>query len=77
MPPASRAAPVPVFFDIQPWGEIFIDGRPTGVTPPLMQVPVPAGHHHIEIRHGKAPAWQTDIDLQGTRLVRIAHSFSP
>jgi serine/threonine-protein kinase len=68
---------VPVSFEIRPWGEIYIDGKPTGVTPPLTQVPVPVGHHHVEIRHGSSPAWQTDIDVQGTTTVRIEHSFAP
>src|SRR5207237_9288137 len=31
----------------QPWGEITIDGKPSGQTP--QQLVVPAGHHTIEI----------------------------
>jgi len=68
---------VPVSFDIRPWGEILIDGKPTGVTPPLTQLLVPVGRHHIEIRHGNSPTWQTDIDVQGTTTVHIEHSFAP
>jgi serine/threonine-protein kinase len=75
--PPPAVANVPVSFDIRPWGEIFIDGRPTGVTPPLMQVEVPAGRHHIEIRHANAPAWQTDVDVQGTSAIHIEHGFPP
>jgi hypothetical protein len=76
-PPHSVTINVPVSFDVRPWGEIFIDGKPTGVTPPLTQVSVPVGHHHFEIRHGSSPAWQTDIDVQGTTTVRIEHNFAP
>jgi serine/threonine-protein kinase len=75
--PHSMTINVPVSFDVHPWGEIFIDGKPTGVTPPLTQVSVPVGHHHFEIRHGSSPAWQTDIDVQGTTTVRIEHNFAP
>jgi len=73
--PATIVA-VPVSFDIQPWGEIFIDGKPTGVTPPLTQVPVPAGHHHVEIRHGSSPSWETDIDIAGNSTIHIEHRFA-
>jgi serine/threonine-protein kinase len=66
---------VPVSFAIQPWGEIFIDGKPTGVTPPLTEIPMAIGHHHVEIRHGSSPSWAIEIDIAGTSPVRIEHSF--
>lgn len=75
--PSAPVITVPVSFAVQPWGEIFIDGKPTGVTPPLTEVAVPTGRHHIEIRHASAPAWATDIDIQGTSTIRIEHTFTP
>jgi serine/threonine-protein kinase len=75
--PQVAVVNVTVSFDIHPWGEIFIDGRATGVTPPLTQIQVPAGRHHVEIRHANSPTWQTDIDLQGTTAIHIEHSFAP
>ncbi len=74
--PAVPVITVPISFAIQPWGEIIIDGKPTGVTPPLTEVPVSTGRHHIEIRHPHAPTWETDIDIQGTSTFRIEHDFS-
>jgi len=74
---APIVADVPVSFDVHPWGEILIDGRPTGVTPPLTQVQVPVGRHHIEIRHANSPAWQTDVDVLGSSTVHIEHTFAP
>ena len=74
---APIVADVPVSFDVHPWGEILIDGRPTGVTPPLTQVQVPVGRHHIEIRHANSPAWQTDVDALGSSTIHIEHTFAP
>ncbi len=78
--PGGAAAPpaqAPVVFAIRPWGEIFIDGKPTGVSPPLTQVDLPAGPHHVEIRTVAAPAWEIDIDLQAGTGTRIEHTFTP
>jgi len=74
--PPVAIATVTVSFNIRPWGEIFIDGKPTGVTPPLTEVPVTTGHHHVEIRHGSSPSWQTDVDIAATSTTRIEHSFA-
>lgn len=75
--PAAPAALAPVVFAVQPWGEVFIDGRPTGVTPPLMRIELPVGPHHVEIRTATAPPWEVDIDLQGAAGARIEHTFGP
>ncbi|HUN92892.1 MAG TPA: serine/threonine-protein kinase [Burkholderiaceae bacterium] len=62
-------------FDIAPWGEIIIDGRPTGVAPPLSHVTLAAGRHTIEIRHGNQPAWIGDVDIDPARPLIIEHRF--
>jgi eukaryotic-like serine/threonine-protein kinase len=78
---AGSASPAPpgvggaVSFDIRPWGEVIIDGKPTGVVPPMKSTELPGGHHHIEIRHANAPSWQTDVDIQGPGPVMIEHVF--
>jgi len=71
----GAGAPVPVSFDIRPWGEIFIDGKAIGVAPPLAQLNLASGHHRIEVRHASAPAWQQDVDIEGPSEVKIEHRF--
>jgi eukaryotic-like serine/threonine-protein kinase len=66
---------VPVSFVVRPWGEVFIDGKATGVAPPLAGLDLPTGRHHIEIRHANSPVWQTDLDVQGSTAIRIEHAF--
>jgi serine/threonine-protein kinase len=72
---APSAALVPVALDVQPWGEIFVDGKAAGVAPPLTRVELSPGHHHVEVHHADAPPWQTDIDVGTPGGARIAHEF--
>jgi serine/threonine-protein kinase len=44
---ALAAATATLMLGADPWGEIYIDGKPYGHTP--KQIPVPAGHHDVEI----------------------------
>lgn len=37
---------------IAPWGEVHIDGKLAGITPPLTEIRLPPGKHSIEIRNG-------------------------
>jgi hypothetical protein len=62
-------------FDIAPWGEIIIDGRPTGVAPPLSHITLSAGRHKIEVRHGDQEAWVGEVDIDPARPLIIEHRF--
>ncbi len=64
-----------ISFDIRPWGEVFIDSKAAGVAPPLTQVELPDGHHHIEVRNALAPPWQTELDVHGSTAIKIEHEF--
>ena len=71
----STGGVAPVSLDIRPWGEVFVDGKAAGVSPPLNRIELPTGHHHIEVRHAAAPAWRTEIDVQGGAANKIEHQF--
>jgi hypothetical protein len=60
---------------ISPWGEVLVDGRDVGVTPPLNQLTVPAGEHVIIVRNGDAPEFRQTIHLQAGKTLQIKHSF--
>jgi serine/threonine-protein kinase len=78
-PAAERVAATlpktPVTLDVRPWGEVIVDAKPIGVSPPLTSVDLAPGRHHIEVRHDPAPPWSTDIDVQGTAPMRVEHGF--
>jgi serine/threonine protein kinase len=60
---------------ISPWGEVWVDGRRLGVTPPLRQLFLPPGFHEIILRNGDSPDVQKKIDVKAGQSVRIRHQF--
>jgi eukaryotic-like serine/threonine-protein kinase len=62
-------------FAISPWGEVYVDGRKRGVTPPMTELKLPPGTYKVEIRNtGFAPHSQT-IELGADATLRIKHRF--
>jgi serine/threonine-protein kinase len=74
-PGAKSAALVRVDFAVTPWGEVYIDGRKTGITPPLNEIRLTAGKHTIEIRNTTFQPYRQTVDLRADRSVRIKHKF--
>jgi len=75
-PAASSASGTgTVVFRIEPWGEVLIDNKPTGVSPPLIQMVLAAGPHRIEVRHGNDAPWIAHINVEATVPVTVSHRF--
>jgi serine/threonine-protein kinase len=78
---AAKAAPAVltgegrVQLDIAPWGEVFVDGRPIGVSPPLQELRLPAGRHNVEIRYGDKAAVAAQVDVDPAKALQIRHRF--
>ena len=62
-------------FSIKPWGEIMVDGKTRGVSPPIKELSIPEGRHWIEIRNGTIPGYASAVDIKAGSSVSIAHSF--
>ncbi len=74
--PSVPATPATVSLAVAPWGEIHIDGRLHGVSPPLQELELVPGRHRIEIRNGGfAPHVEVVTARSGERL-RIKHKFN-
>lgn len=73
---AAARQPAILSFDVKPFGDVYIDGNMKGRSPPLSQLAVAAGPHHIEIRNGKLPPLVTDVELATGEHMQIRHSFS-
>jgi len=71
---ASAAVGI-VLLDIGPWGEVLIDGRPVGVSPPLTELKLPAGKHALEIRHSDGRAVAAEVQVDPARPQRVRHRF--
>ena len=73
------AAPAPrigkVRLSIRPWGEVLVDGKSRGVSPPLKEISIPEGRHRIQIRNGDFPAYDSELDIKAGSKDEIAYSF--
>jgi class 3 adenylate cyclase len=79
-PPApvytSPPAPAAVSFAIAPWGEVHVDGRMQGVTPPLQELELTPGRHRIEIRNGGFAPHVVTVNAKPGQRLRIKHKFN-
>jgi class 3 adenylate cyclase len=78
-PPPSAAAPEPAAgilqLSILPWGEVFVNGRSRGVSPPLRSIELPPGAHTIEVRNTTFPAYTQRVEVRSGEPVRLRHRF--
>jgi len=72
----TTGAPAVLNLVIVPWGEVYLDGRMQGVSPPLMELQVLAGKHEIKIRNTKFPAFTQIIKVKSGERIKIRYSFA-
>jgi hypothetical protein len=85
---AARSAPAPaaqtaaqsasggvVQLAILPWGEVYVNGKSRGVSPPLRSVELPPGTHTIELRNTSFPTHTQRVEVRAGEPVRIRHRF--
>ncbi len=75
--PAPVAAPDPglVKLAVTPWGQVEVDGRAMGTTPPLTRLTLPAGPHQIVVRNGDFPAHSVSVTVSEDEPVTLRHRF--
>ena len=81
--PVAQAKPPPpvakptgrVAFAVTPWGEVHVDGRMRGVSPPLQELRLAPGKHVVEIRNSTFPPFRETVDVPADGAVRIKHKF--
>ena len=72
LPPKQTAL---VALAIAPWGEVYVDGKLQGVSPPLRFVQVTPGSHRIEVRNSSFPPYRETVVVQAAGKVRVKHRF--
>ena len=72
----TTGAPAVLTLVIVPWGEVYLDGRMQGVSPPLMELQVVAGKHEIVVRNSTLPAFTQVIKVKSGEKVKIRHDFA-
>jgi class 3 adenylate cyclase len=60
---------------VAPWGEVVVDGKSRGVSPPLRVIDLAPGAHTIEIRNSTFPARVERVDVKPGEAVKIRHRF--
>jgi serine/threonine-protein kinase len=74
-PTAAPKGPGRLEIAVAPWGDVLVDGKKRGRTPPLLVLDVPAGAHTIEIRNATSPAHTARVEVKPGETLRIQHRF--
>jgi hypothetical protein len=61
---------------IKPWGEVYVDGKKVGITPPLKRFEVPPGRRQITITNSFLPSYQVEATLSPDERITVMHDFS-
>jgi hypothetical protein len=68
--------PAVVLLQIQPRGEVYVDGVWQGTSPPLTHVEVDPGPHTIEVRNRPSPPLRLEVSLGAGQGMTITHTFA-
>ncbi|MEO8675649.1 MAG: serine/threonine-protein kinase [Casimicrobiaceae bacterium] len=60
---------------VTPWGEVYVDGRKSGISPPLTELKLAPGKHTIEIRNTTFPPYSQTVNLDANATLKIRHKF--
>ncbi len=72
----NTGEPALVSVTVTPWGEVYLDGRMQGVSPPLAELRVTPGRHEIEIRNTTFPVYRQSFQVEAGGKIVIKHKFS-
>lgn len=72
---APAAASAMLSFAVSPWGEVHVNGKLQGVSPPLQELEIGPGRHRIEIRNGAAQPHVVTVNARSGEHIRIKHKF--
>jgi len=75
--PPTTAAPRTgkIRFSVKPWGQVVVDGKTRGVSPPIKELSITEGRHRIEIRNSTFPGYSSEVNIKAGGRVSIAHTF--
>jgi len=74
-PKAGAVPPATVFLDIKPWGEIYVNGKSQGVSPPKKFIKLDQGKYKIEFRNTTFPAHTENVDVKARDEITLRHRF--
>jgi class 3 adenylate cyclase len=72
---AKSSAQANLNFAVAPWGEVIVNGKSIGLTPPLKQHKLPPGKHKIEVRNSTFTPYVVNVDMKSKEELTIRHTF--
>jgi eukaryotic-like serine/threonine-protein kinase len=73
--PAPALASGTVRLAVSPWGQVEVDGKPMGTTPPLNELTLTEGKHQVTIRNDDFPAHNTTVTVTPGQSTSVRHKF--
>jgi hypothetical protein len=70
--------PVPdaiIQFAITPWGEVYVDGKNQGASPPLTSLSIAPGKHVVEITNTAFPPFSQTFEINSNEILKFNHKF--
>ncbi len=74
-PTLAAAGEASVTLAISPWGEVFVDGKRLGISPPLRNLKLPSGKHTILIVNETFKPYSQTINLEPNNAHKIKYKF--
>ena len=60
---------------VSPWGEVEVDGAPSGAAPPLTELTLSEGRHQIVVRNGDFAPYATSVNVVAGQVVALRYKF--
>ncbi|MDP2828115.1 MAG: serine/threonine-protein kinase [Sulfuricellaceae bacterium] len=74
-PPVAASGEGVLSLAISPWGEVVVDSKTQGASPPLNQLTLPVGKHLVEIRNADFTPYRVEIEIRAGESVSVRHKF--
>lgn len=72
---ATPAATGTLTVAVQPWGEVWINGKKRGISPPLLNLQLPPGSYTVELRNAELPSYSQQVQISAGQSVTLRHRF--
>ena len=60
---------------VSPWGQVEVDGAPSGAAPPLTELKLAEGRHQIVVRNGDFAPFVATVNVVAGQTTSIRHKF--
>ena len=64
-----------LFLNIVPWGEVFVNGKSQGVSPPKKFIKLDPGKYKIEVKNTTFPVHAQNLEVKTRDEVTLKHRF--